>query len=1499
TATFGSTSLVSSGSDDIFIAKLSSSGSWQWVVKAGGSSTDYGFGIAVDADGFVHLTGEFIGTGDFRDDSLTSAGGTDVFVWCTFPGPIITSVSPDSSNPDGNITATITGEDLQWLNQTFSKNITVTNSGSSTLNNHVITVEDPLYNESGLVGSWHFDESSGTVVDTSGNGNNATAYGGPTYGAAGIDGAAMGFDGYNEYLKVPDNDSLDLGTGDFTLSAWVKPEEIINYDMILHNGVLSLKYTSSTWSANFGESGGPVYMTSYGPELDEWVLATLVRDSSGITPMIYFYLDGVEIYTTTSTGANLTNTEPLYIGADEVGSLGGGGMGDFLEGSLDELKIYNRALSDAEILSQYQSNSMRNYWDVGFSDSNGSALPHTLPTDGEFQIEIPQIPANSSINITMNYGQNPLSNPNINTTNQSSDMTNISISIGSETTNLGVTFGNTASSHVEYIDDNTINAAVPAHSIGIVNLTITDASGYSAVHDFTYYGISSLSPSYGVPSGGTNVTATGAGFDDFTHYRMPITITNPTSSTITNSAVNVSLPAYNETGLIASWHLEENVTNSSAPSPDFHDSSGNGWGAICVADCPIVEVGVLGNGQYFNDGNVGDTTQGIQTSLNLSGETEITLSLWINPASLSGGGGLVTSIYGGASQFGLGYDDIASIEIYNFTFEDVSGGIQSVYCNAAVCSPVTNEWHHIAVSLSANNVDWYYDGILVESDTVSFSELEPSNQNLRMGGRLDTNVNLYYKGSIDEVKIYERALGSNEILQLHEVKAEFNYSNVQFKNETGRILNHSLDANDTFRIGIPTIVASSSQMIYANYGRHVISASAVSASLQAVVGAEDANAVNLSLGGIGLPSATMINSTTLQFITLPHTAGFANLSISDGSKSFTLTNAFRFSDCISGNSTQDRWGCPDTDGDGYSDPDPTGISGPVWNISDGADNCVNIANANQSDYDSDLSGDVCDSDDDGDSISDESDSCSLGALNWTSNSTTDIDGDGCKDDVEDTPFISYPQSAYTFTNGTSITSLSPTNTGTSTSNWSISPSLAGIGLSFGSSNGTIWGTPTTLQTSSVQYTIAANNSFGNNSTQLGIIVNDAAPNGVIYYPDVQNFTRDEQISDWTPSVSGGAPTSWAISPGLPSGLAFNSGNGTISGTPTVNMTNTTYTIWANNSGGSDSANISITINEPSPSISASQTDSVLTRDVAMTDITFSNSGGVVAFWEISPGLPSGLSLNSGTISGTPAVNMTNTTYTIWANNSGGSDSVTISITINEPSASISYPGTPFEFIREMTYSVSPSTGGGAIDSWGMSPDLPSGLSFNSGNGTISGTPTVNMSNTTYTVWAINSGGNTSITITIVVNEQQAVLTPSQSSATLTRYSMMSDITFSNGGGAVASWEISPGLPSGLSFNHGNGTISGTPTANMSNTTYIVWANNSGGNVSVNINIMIVHPLDPVSYPLSDYNLTTGSATVIIPDLTGAGVHSWEISPLLPAGLTLDAASGEISGTPSV
>ena len=73
-----------------------------------------------------------------------------------------------------------------------------------------------------LVGWWKFDDGTGTTaVDSSGNGNDATVYGNAQWIDGWLDGALQ-FDGVDDYIEVPDNDTLDVGKGDISFMLWIK-----------------------------------------------------------------------------------------------------------------------------------------------------------------------------------------------------------------------------------------------------------------------------------------------------------------------------------------------------------------------------------------------------------------------------------------------------------------------------------------------------------------------------------------------------------------------------------------------------------------------------------------------------------------------------------------------------------------------------------------------------------------------------------------------------------------------------------------------------------------------------------------------------------------------------------------------------------------------------------------------------------------------------------------------------------------------------------------------------------------------------------------------------------------------------------------------------------------------------------------------------------------------------------------------------------------------------
>ena len=145
-------------------------------------------------------------------------------------------------------------------------------------------------------------------------------------------------------------------------------------------------------------------------------------------------------------------------------------------------------------------------------------------------------------------------------------------------------------------------------------------------------------------------------------------------------------------------------------------------------------------------------------------------------------------------------------------------------------------------------------------------------------------------------------------------------------------------------------------------------------------------------------------------------------------------------------------------------------------------------------------------------------------------------------------------------------------------------------------------------------------------------------------------------------------------------------------------------------------------------------------------------GGPVVSWSINPGLPTGLNIDSSTgeISGTPTALSTLTTYTITATNTGGSATTTIDITVNDIIPTISYSPNSFVETRDSPMTATtPTVGGGTILTWSISPTLPSGLSFDSSTGEISGTPTVISDLTTYTITATNTGGSATDTVDIL------------------------------------------------------------------------------------------------------------------------------------------------------
>ena len=337
---------------------------------------------------------------------------------------------------------------------------------------------------------------------------------------------------------------------------------------------------------------------------------------------------------------------------------------------------------------------------------------------------------------------------------------------------------------------------------------------------------------------------------------------------------------------------------------------------------------------------------------------------------------------------------------------------------------------------------------------------------------------------------------------------------------------------------------------------------------------------------------------------------------------------------------------------------------------------------------------------------------------------------------------------------------------------------------------------------------------------------------------------------------------WSIYPSLPSGLSINPATGEISGSPLVIQNTTQYTVWANTSLESASAIVNIEIVD-GPDFSYEPSEYNLVRLQQMPDVMPMHMGGVVESWEIDPDLPNGLifNLTNGQISGTPIVNQNITTYSIWGNNSAGDFSYDIAIEISEEPPNIAYQDpsrVATQYVR--MDDLQPISNGGIIETWEISPDLPIGLFFD--NGTISGTPGLNQSEISYTVWANNSEGSDSDVITIEVQVPPLGIIMSQSEMILVENVPMFPISFNYIGGLVDTWELEGDLPPGLVFESSNLTIYGTPEQVVSWNNITIWANTSTIFDSMNFPISILLDTDGDSMP-DDFGLL--SAPFLIED----------------------------------
>ena len=192
------------------------------------------------------------------------------------------------------------------------------------------------------VAHWHFDEGNGTVAHDVDGQNNGTLGDGdttmaPTWSVEG----GLSFDGVNDKVKVPDSDALDLAGNALTVSLWLKrtgaTAGLLVKKADASNGYQLSLTATGTVQFEIRQAGTTKTVTSTTTiPLNQWKHIAARYDGSALRVFISGTIDTA---TTAATGSLAATTEALWIGGDTT----------YLNGALDDLSIYNRALSDAEI----------------------------------------------------------------------------------------------------------------------------------------------------------------------------------------------------------------------------------------------------------------------------------------------------------------------------------------------------------------------------------------------------------------------------------------------------------------------------------------------------------------------------------------------------------------------------------------------------------------------------------------------------------------------------------------------------------------------------------------------------------------------------------------------------------------------------------------------------------------------------------------------------------------------------------------------------------------------------------------------------------------------------------------------------------------------------------------------------------------------------------------------------------------------------------------------
>lgn len=639
------------------------------------------------------------------------------------------------------------------------------------------------FGTSGLVGYWPLDESSGTTAaDSSGSGNTGT-----------LSGSAARTSAVSSTISFTDPQALTLSGGVVslgvtnlpannapqTISLWFQGapnggnENMVAMSALGSSSAVQLGYRGSTLLA-WGFGGGTLVGTT-APNDANWHQVIYVYD--GTTDSIY--LDGVLAGTSMTSVHQAGTPTSAYLGTYD-------GSSEKFSGSLDDVRVYNRALNTAEIAvlaggaSPSTIAGTHTFSDPFACTGNFSILAGTVTGTQTFSVGGNWLNGGTFTDTGAVTLSGTSSSGTITTGGASFGALTVSGSGGTYTLKdnvsvtgnltIGAGAGLTGTKSIT-VGGNWSNAGVYS-DVGVVTLTGSSAAGtitsgggrFSAltingtgtytIQDRLWVPGGTITLTNGTLNGGSSVIHLGAfsvGAGSFAAGTGTVVFDGTASQSLPfSSFAGLRLESPSETNLVGYWKLDE------GQGTVLQDLSGNGnTGAASSGVTWATGSSAVPSTVSFDD-NAALTFNGTSGYAQLGANNmpatnaAVTISTWVNFTGVSGNQNMV-ALVGGGNYLQLG--------IRNGVFTAWPSGAGTTVTGPAA---VTNAWHHVAYTYDGISVDTIYvDGV---ASTGSFTHQSGTTTAVYLGTFSPSQELL--AGALDDVRIYNVALTASQITQL-------------------------------------------------------------------------------------------------------------------------------------------------------------------------------------------------------------------------------------------------------------------------------------------------------------------------------------------------------------------------------------------------------------------------------------------------------------------------------------------------------------------------------------------------------------------------------------------------------------------------------------------------------------------------------------------------------------------------------------------------------------